>query len=281
MDHPNQEGDQDEQSPALLDQDGQDFLDELVSQLLADDVPDSFWDEVGHGALTAPGAPDFAYNEIQTLSNHDKELNEQQCDQLIVDTLELLQPSMMLLGPPDASYSMDEFSPLPASSTQLPENQMPAGIQPLIQEQLDPAAEKELKRRESKRACDRAYRQRKKEKELKLIDENEVNGRLLNALRAQIQTLGDQLQKAQQQVEKNTKVEAEKEYWKKQYLLLSESSKKNSRKENQLLPKVKAMRKQICLYQKNLGKLWIKKRKKKLKKQVMMVESAEETKNDN
>ncbi|GKV53486.1 hypothetical protein SLEP1_g60007 [Rubroshorea leprosula] len=152
----------------------------------------------------------------------------------------------MLSGPPDASYSMDQFGTLPASGTQLPENQMPAGIQPLIQEQLDPAAEK-LKRQ---RASDRKYRQKEKEKELKLIDENEVNGRLLNALRAQIQTLGDQLQKAQQQVEKNTKVEAEKEYWKKQYLLLSESSKKNSRKENQLLPKVKAMRKQI----KKLGK---------------------------
>ncbi|GLU11970.1 hypothetical protein SLE2022_286840 [Rubroshorea leprosula] len=279
MDHPNQEGDQDEQSPGLLGQDGQNFLDEFVSQLLADD---SFWEEAGHGALTAPGAPDFAYNEIQTPSSHDKELNEQQCDQLILDTLELLQPSMMPLGPPDASYSIDQFSPLPASGTQLPENQMPAGIQPLIQEQLDPAAEKERIKLEKKRATGRAYCQREREKKQKLIDENEVNGRLLNALRAQIQTLGDQLQKAQQQLEKkNTKVEAEKEYWKKQYLLLNESSRKNSRKENQLLPKVKAMRKQICLYQKNLGKLWIKKRKKKLKKQVMMVETAEETKNDN
>ncbi|GKV52440.1 hypothetical protein SLEP1_g59021 [Rubroshorea leprosula] len=169
----------------------------------------------------------------------------------------------MLSGPPDASYSMDQFGPLHAYRTQLPENQMPAGIQPLIQEQLDPAAEKELKRLQRKRASDRAYRQKKKDEEQELKNKcqelenaNQVMDQLLKTYAAQME---DKLQKEQQYLEKIAKVEAEKELAEKKCLLLTE-------KESQLHQKVKAMKKKY----KNLGKQCIEKPKKKLKKHVMM-----------
>ncbi|GKV51926.1 hypothetical protein SLEP1_g58539 [Rubroshorea leprosula] len=268
MEHPNQGGDKASQFPV-------EFLNESNWLKLHNRQTSNFGNRSVSGTeQPAPGAPDFAYNEIQTLSSHDKELNQQQCDQFIVDTLKMVQLPTMPSRPPDASYSMDQFGTLPASGTQLPENQMPAGIQPLIQEQLGPAAEKEQIKLEKKRACDRAYRQKKKDEEQELKNKcqelenaNQVMDQLLKTYAAQME---DKLQKEQQHLEKIAKVEAEKELAEKKCLLLTE-------KKSQLRQKVKAMKKKY----KNLRKQCIEKPKKKLKKQVMMAETSEDTKNDN
>ncbi|GKV32047.1 hypothetical protein SLEP1_g40681 [Rubroshorea leprosula] len=238
----------------------------------------------------ASGALEFADNEIQTLSSYDKELNVQQFDQLPVDILGIQQLWMTQLGQPGALNSMDQVSLLPVSGTQLLENQMPAAIQPLIQQQFDQTAatansrstrtigesnisEAERKRLVRKRECDRRYRTKEKVKKQKLEVENEE-------LRAQIEERKNVVLELERERKSNhlklkscelkiTELEAEKEDLKEKFLLL-EGRHANAMS---LLGEMKSMMKQM-------GKQGIKKPKRKLKKQVMMAETVEDTKND-
>ncbi|GLT52181.1 hypothetical protein SLA2020_255340 [Shorea laevis] len=243
--------------------------------------------------IISPGTLEFVENAIQTPTSYDEELNKQQYDQLPVDAHEILQLLMKQLGQPGTSNSIDEVNLLPVPGTEWPGNQMAAGFQPLTQQQFGQPAEistadslstgtigeseiseAERKRRERKRASDRAYRKREKEKKQKLQDDNQEKDQRMKTLDAEIERLKHESLKEQQLMKsaqlKLTKLEAEKELLMAENQSLNERLEDKSREMDQLLGKIEYTEQQII----------ITKPKEKLKKQVKMAETADETKND-
>ncbi|GKV32038.1 hypothetical protein SLEP1_g40673 [Rubroshorea leprosula] len=199
---------------------------------------------------------------------------------------------MKQLGQPGTSNSIDEVNLLPVPGAEWPENQMAAGFLSLTQQQFGQPAEistadsrstgtigeseiseaERWKRRERKRASDRAYRKREKEKKQKLQDDNQEKDQRVKTLDAEIERLKHELLKEQQLMKsaqlKLTKLEAEKELLMAENQSLNERLEDKSREMDQLLGKIEYTEQQII----------IKNPEKKLKKQVKMAGTAEETK---